>query len=155
MKTCLIAAMCEDRGIGYQNGIPWKSKEDMRFFSRTTKGNGNNAIVMGRKTGESIGSNPLPGRLNIVLGREHVTTLEKVEQMCAEANIDTLWVIGGSQIYAEYLHREKIDECYITRINGAYRCDTFFPELNDEMWDMTPFRLSNDLVVEQHIRDYK
>lgn len=152
MKTCLIAAMCENRGIGYKNRIPWNSKEDMRFFSRTTKGEGKNAVVMGRKTWESIGSTPLPGRLNIVMGRDFVRTIEEVEQLCVKANIDTLWVIGGSQIYTEYLRREKIDECYITRIVGEYCCDTFFPELH-EKWRGTLFHLADNLVVE-HITKY-
>ena len=121
----------------------------MRFFSRMTRGSGDNAVVMGRKTWESIGSKPLQGRLNIVLGRDYVTTLEEVDKLCIDADIDTLWVIGGAKVYAEYLRREKLDECHITRISGLYRCDTFLPELGDK-WEKTTIHLADDLVVEHH-----
>lgn len=155
MKTCLIVAMCDNRGIGNVNGIPWHSKEDLRFFSRVTKGGGANAIVMGRKTWESIGSNPLPGRLNIVLSRsenEFVDNIEAVDRLCLESGINTLWVIGGAQIYSEYLHRDKVDECYITRIPGAYECDTFFPELDDN-WESSIYYTSDELVVERLVQN--
>ena len=53
------------RGIGLNNGIPWRLKEDMQLFKRITMGH---PILMGRKTWESRGR-PLPGRQNIVLTR--------------------------------------------------------------------------------------
>ena len=61
----LIAAMTQDRVIGINNKIPWNIPEDMEHFKRTTT---NHAIVMGRKTFESIGR-PLPNRYNIVVSR--------------------------------------------------------------------------------------
>ena len=53
------------RGIGLNNGIPWRLKEDLQLFKRITMGH---PILMGRKTWESLGR-PLPGRQNIVLTR--------------------------------------------------------------------------------------
>ena len=60
-----IVAMAENRVIGHAGAIPWHLPEDFKFFKATTMGH---AIVMGRKTYESIGR-PLPGRENIVLSR--------------------------------------------------------------------------------------
>src|SRR6056300_225472 len=54
IKMNIIVAMCKNRGIGYRGTIPWSLKEDMRFFRNKTIGYGNNAVVMGRKTYDSI-----------------------------------------------------------------------------------------------------
>ena len=58
MQFKIIVAVCKNNGIGYKQDLPWKIKEDLRYFSKTTKGNGNNAIVMGKNTWLSIGENP-------------------------------------------------------------------------------------------------
>ncbi|MFH1417459.1 MAG: dihydrofolate reductase [Planctomycetota bacterium] len=65
MKIIIIVAMTRDRVIGRDGAIPWRDPEDMRHFKRTTTGH---AVVMGRKTFESIGK-PLPDRRNIVITR--------------------------------------------------------------------------------------
>ena len=58
----LIAAMAEERVIGIDNSLPWKLPNDMKWFRKQTMGK---PIVMGRKTFESFGAKPLPGRTNI------------------------------------------------------------------------------------------
>ena len=45
----IVAVEMGSRGIGYQNKIPWYFPEDLKDFSKVTKGNNNNAIIMGRK----------------------------------------------------------------------------------------------------------
>ena len=56
MQFKIIVATCNNNGIGINNQLPWDLiKEDMKLFSKLTTGNGNNAIIMGRKTFESIG----------------------------------------------------------------------------------------------------
>ena len=67
MNYKLIAAVCKGGGIGKNNALPWKIKEDLIHFSKLTRGNGNNAVVMGRKTWESLPGGALIGRDNIVL----------------------------------------------------------------------------------------
>jgi dihydrofolate reductase len=49
-----IVCMTPQGGIGYRNKIPWKSKLDLKYFREITEGNGNNAVVMGRKTFQSL-----------------------------------------------------------------------------------------------------
>ena len=63
MKVSLICAMATNGVIGRNNGLPWHLPEDLRYFKATTMGH---AIIMGRKTWESIGR-PLPGRTSIVV----------------------------------------------------------------------------------------
>ena len=64
----LIVAFDKKRGIGKNNLIPWYLKEDLKHFAKLTIGNKNNAIVMGRKTYESIGKD-LPNRYNIIISK--------------------------------------------------------------------------------------
>ncbi|KAJ3254043.1 dihydrofolate reductase, partial [Borealophlyctis nickersoniae] len=72
----LIVAATEAGGIGIEGRLPWRLRADMSFFARVTTHFGRqgsarppNAVIMGRKTWDSIPSKfrPLPGRLNVVL----------------------------------------------------------------------------------------
>ena len=57
-------------GIGKKNTLPWKLPSDLKMFKKiTTSGSSKNSVIMGRKTFESIGSRPLPNRLNIVISK--------------------------------------------------------------------------------------
>ena len=67
MNFKIIVAATRNFGIGYKNKLPWHIPEDLKHFSKTTIGNGNNAIIMGRNTWESIGSKPLPKRHNVIV----------------------------------------------------------------------------------------
>ena len=142
MKISMIVAMDNDCGIGFDNKLPWSVKEDMKFFRESTKGMGNNAIVMGRKTHESIGM-ILPKRENIILTRnkEYASPvldmsktnlnlvikhdIESVIEYCKSKQIDNLWIIGGSEIYKLFM--DTAEELYITKISKKYKCDTYFP----------------------------
>ena len=46
----IIVAHCNNYGIGKDNNLPWHFKTDLRYFSKKTKGDGNNAILMGKNT---------------------------------------------------------------------------------------------------------
>ena len=54
----IIVATDAARGIGIRNTLPWRLPEDLAHFKRLTSGH---AIIMGRKTFESIGR-VLPNR---------------------------------------------------------------------------------------------
>jgi dihydrofolate reductase len=66
MIISLIAVMSENRVIGRKNRMPWKLPKDRKRFHELTMGH---AVIMGRKTYESIGR-ALPGRKNIVITRQ-------------------------------------------------------------------------------------
>lgn len=71
----VVAASKNGLGIGKDGTMPWKLPGDMAYFkeltSRTRDAAKQNAVIMGRKTWESIPDKfrPLKGRLNIVLSR--------------------------------------------------------------------------------------
>jgi dihydrofolate reductase len=144
MNYKLVVAMSLNRGIGLNNKLPWNIKEDLKYFSKLTKGNGNNAIVMGKNTWNSIGSKPLPLRDNLILtssknnisGKNYCffNNINNLLEYCKNKAYETVWIIGGSSIYQQFLNLNLIEECSITVIHKDYHCDTFFPILDDTMW---------------------
>ncbi|MEJ7676875.1 MAG: dihydrofolate reductase [Segetibacter sp.] len=67
MLISLIAAASTNNVIGKNNQLPWHLPVDLKFFKNTTWGM---PVIMGRKTFESNGNKPLPGRINIVITKE-------------------------------------------------------------------------------------
>ncbi|MCW0220106.1 MAG: dihydrofolate reductase [Prosthecobacter sp.] len=126
-RLVAIVAMASNRVIGRAGSLPWHFPEDLKFFKRTTLGH---PILMGRTTFESIGR-PLPGRQNIVLSRtmeprEGITVIHHVSELAAVCpDAETLFVIGGAQVYAELL--PQCDGLYLTLVKEAYEGDTFLP----------------------------
>lgn len=131
----IIVAIAQNGTIGDKNSLLWHIKEDMRFFRTTTSGH---AVIMGRKTFESLGSKPLPKRTNIVITRadrnfEGALTAHSLEEAVAMAEgDDEIFIIGGAQIYAEAL--KLADRMYITRVEHDYDGDTVFPEIDFSQW---------------------
>lgn len=140
MKYNLIVATDKNNGIGKGNEMPWYYPEDLKYFSKTTKGKclNMNAVVMGRKTYESIGRT-LPGRVNYVLSRslkrenvdKQIKLFDDFEELLKDVEkkeFNDCWIIGGAEIYNLFLKKtDMISEVYLTKINKDYNCDTFFP----------------------------
>ena len=122
--------MSKNRVIGDSNTLIWHLPEDLKRFKKLTTGN---AIVMGRKTYESIGK-PLPNRRNIIITRDinySVNGCEVVNSL-EEAFLLTgsdCFVIGGGEIYKQSL--DKTDRIHLTLIDKEFEGDTTFPEIGD------------------------
>ena len=120
-----------DQVIGKDNTLPWKIKEDMVWFREQTA---RNAIVMGRKTHESIGR-VLPNRDNIILssdpeykveGAHTFTNLESALKFANHRNCE-VFIIGGESLYTQLI--DRVDRLYITYIKDKkYEGDVFFPK---------------------------
>ncbi len=155
----MIVALCRGGGIGYQGTLPWsKIERDLRFFSEMTRSSTfpyNSAVVMGRKTWESIPATaqPLPFRDNFVVSALHdhdhdrdapapehttgVTFIKNLSEMHSYAsNYDVVWFIGGASIYEQVLASSSsssssplfpVDDIYITFVDESYEHDTAFP----------------------------
>lgn len=149
-KYNLIVAMCRNNGIGSQGKIPWHIKKDLHYFAKITKGDGHNAVIMGNNTWKSIPEvtsipyiKGLPCRDNFVLSRQSASNRLKTFTSLASLetyltlhanNYESLWVIGGAQIYKQFLEANKINKCYVTYIDKEFDCDTFFPDLDMAVW---------------------
>lgn len=131
-----IVAMAENRIIGRAGGMPWHIPEDFKFFKSTTMGH---AMIMGRKTWESIGR-PLPGRLSVVVTRNPdfkvppdvvvKPNLDDAIKFCEE-NQDKwgseCFIVGGGELYKQSL--SKVDRIYLTEIHQNIEGDTKYPEI--------------------------
>lgn len=129
------------RGIGLNNAIPWRLKEDMLLFKSLTMGH---PILMGRKTWESLGR-PLPGRQNIVLTRNAayeaegavvITDLSQLESV--ELQDPEIMVIGGAQLYARLL--PQMQRLHVSEVQGTHEVDTWFPEFAQYFTTRTPLQ---------------
>ncbi|MEM7361721.1 MAG: dihydrofolate reductase [Bacteroidota bacterium] len=139
MKKSIIVAMSKNRVIGINNQLPWDMPADMRYFKRMTIGC---PIIMGRKTFESMGKKPLPGRNNIILMRTPPTSspqgcdiaceLKEAFEKAAKTGAKEIFVIGGGRVYEQAL--PMVDTLYITEIDAHIQGDTYFPDFDRSQW---------------------
>lgn len=136
MSINIIAAMAKNGVIGFNGGIPWHIPKDLRYFKNMTSGK-NSAIVMGRKTWDSLPVKPLPNRRNFVLTKNnfHSTfpdglVLKEPDDVIRLRKIySNIWIIGGESIYKEYINKPYIERLYLTEIADEYKGDTYFPKI--------------------------
>lgn len=117
--------------IGRNNQLPWpKNPADLKFFKETTM---NGTLIMGRKTFESLGRRPLPGRENIVLSASpldvsaEVKVCHSLEDALTVASKENVFIIGGAEVYRQTM--DKIEGIYLTQIGGSYLGDTKYPSI--------------------------
>jgi len=148
MIYSLILASTLEGGIGINNEIPWNIKDDMKNFKKITTNINcyfkKNAIIMGRKTWESLPNKPLKDRINIIISsnpKKLENEIDKETTFCfnnideafsyCENNllIDKVFVIGGKSLYDICLSNEKyskyIEYIHLSLIIKRYKCDTF------------------------------
>jgi len=150
----IIVAADENNGIGKNNTLPWNLKGDMKYFKTiTTKVFSDkemNAVIMGRNTWESIPEKyrPLPNRINVVLSTQlgfirqlplneniiHSNGLNAaLKYINSIHNINETFVIGGASLYREALTHPDLQTVYLTRIHNKFDCDTYIPELPNDL----------------------
>ncbi|MCL4375080.1 dihydrofolate reductase [Patescibacteria group bacterium] len=137
----IIAAIGPNRELGKDNKLLWHIPADLKRFKELTQGH---AVIMGRKTFESIGK-PLPNRYNVVVTHDRhwkpvssVDYLTEVE-VChsleeaisraaglSDSEGKEIFIIGGAQIYQQAI--KLADRLYLTVVKGKYDADVFFPE---------------------------
>lgn len=134
-----VVAMAQNKVIGKDNHLPWHFSADLKFFKQLTM---ENAVIMGRKTFESIVERlgkPLPNRKNIVLTRQSqaeissknlikedwfaVGSMEEALKLIPEGKKG--FIIGGAEVYRQTI--DKIDGIYLTKIHQDFEGDAFYP----------------------------
>lgn len=135
----IIVAVAENGAIGKDNQLLWRLSDDLKQFKALTTGH---AVIMGRKTFESIGK-PLHNRTNIVITRqgkvsndESVLTANSIKKAIEIAKRlkgdEEIFIIGGGNIYEQSLG--ITDKIYLTEVKVTIDGDTYFPKLKDDEW---------------------
>lgn len=132
----LIAARARNHAIGKGNDIPWHVPEDLNLFKQETLGG---AIIMGRRTWESLPFKPLKNRLNVVVSRDksladHVcSSIEEAVKTCYDQGYNRVYGIGGETIYRDLL--PIADRLMLTEVDLSIDdADAFFPEFDEANW---------------------
>jgi dihydrofolate reductase len=147
----IVVAADQNRGIGIDGELPWRLKDDMRFFkevtTKTKDKDKQNMVIMGRTTWESIPEDhrPLSGRKNVILTRNpsypvdgslRAASLHEAIEM-ADDSIETCYIIGGGSVYQQIINDPLLTGIYLTRIKKIYKCDTFFPSIPEKFSKVT------------------
>lgn len=137
MIKSIMVARSDNGVIGKDNDLVWHMPADLKYFKETTSGH---FVAMGRKTYQSV-DKPLPGRINIIITRQDdfyrenciVThSLEEALTLGEQNGQQEIFILGGAQIYK--LALDVADRIYLTEIHGEFEGDTFFPEIDHNIW---------------------
>lgn len=142
IRLSLIVAQGRNRVIGSAGQLPWRLKDDLAHFKRTTMGA---PVIMGRKTWESLPKRPLPGRPNIVISRDWnydaaearvyssvSPAINAAKAMALRAGQPEVFIIGGAAIYE--LALPLADRIYLTEVDAEPEGDVFFPVVGQARW---------------------
>ena len=127
---------CDDYGGVSKNGtLPWPNNStDLKWFKDNTAGH---IVIMGSITwNDPHMPRPLPKRKNVLATTQprnypdadiyiSGNLSESIVKIAKDYPQLITWVIGGPKIIEQTL--DVIDEFYLSRIPGAYACDTFLP----------------------------
>jgi dihydrofolate reductase len=145
-RFAIVVAADEAGGIGKNGQLPWRLSRDMAYFKKLTSeppGPGlRNAVIMGRKTWDSIPDRfrPLPERINVVISRQASLRLVKdviraasfdraLAAIDALPNIGRTFVIGGGEVFREAITHPELQCVYVTRVHATLDCDTFLAQI--------------------------
>ena len=137
-EISIVAAVADNYAIGKGNKLPWHLPADLKHFRELTTGH---AVVMGKRTFESLPNGPLPNRRNVVLtsvmsegvneGYFEADSLEDAFYLCEKE--EKVFIVGGAAVYRQSL--EIADSLYITWVHHEFSADIYFPEVDFSKWD--------------------
>ncbi|SFB48872.1 dihydrofolate reductase [Rhizobium sp. NFR07] len=144
VPVSIVVAMSENGVIGRDGDMPWRLSTDLKRFKALTLGK---PVVVGRKTLESFGGKPLPGRPHVIVTRNPdfvvegavtVTSIEEglavAQKIAAETGAGEVAVIGGGEIYKQAMHAADI--LYVTHVETVIDDgDTMFPDIDSALFD--------------------
>lgn len=153
MKFSIILAVDDKNWLWKDNNLAWKISGDLKYFknitSKTTDLAKMNAVVMWRKTRDSIPSKyrPLSQRVNCILTRSiknddiwspiddfvlYFNSLEHcLSELESKQNVEEIFIIGWASIFNQVLDNPMLDKIYLTKVKWDYDCDVFFDWIPD------------------------
>lgn len=157
VKLSFVVAASTNNAIGKNNQLLWHLPNDLAFFKNITWGM---PVLMGRKTFESIQSNPLKGRRNLILthdalftteGAYVVHSIDQGMQFAFENHYQELMILGGAKVYQQTIALAQ--KIYLTRVHAIFEdADAFIPEIKKNEWELVA---NEDFFKdEKHAYDY-
>ncbi|KAK1747486.1 bifunctional dihydrofolate reductase/thymidylate synthase, partial [Skeletonema marinoi] len=147
--AAVVAAAAGSRGIGFQGKLPWRLPGDMNHFKQVTSTPPSpdriNAVIMGRKTWDSIPSKfrPLDGRVNVILSRKGAEGVEgaegnkfvlvaksmeeAMEQLKSRPDHGTTFIIGGGEIYNQAMTSGLVKRVVYTNVRAYQKIPNLMP----------------------------
>lgn len=143
----LVGTLTSKGVVGEQNQLLFNSSEGRKLLSDIVVGDGDNIVVMGRKTYESI-DKTLSNTTNIIVTTDEDYKVENgvvahsVEEVLRLTTVlpNSIYVVGGKEIYkqfmpvADFFHAIALDDNKIT--GGHYRFDQMTATIGNEMISM-------------------
>lgn len=138
----IIVCINKNYSIGNGNDLMYHLSNDLKRFKELTN---NNIVVMGRKTYESLPKKPLPNRINVILtsnkdynasGCIIKTSIKDVLELYDNYYPDKiLYIIGGGEIYKQFLDNDLVDTMEITIVDDDSDGKVKFPNfMLDSKW---------------------
>ena len=121
------------------------------------KSNGNNLLIMGRKTYESIPQKfrPLPDRRNIVLTHnteykeKNIEVINDIDHIINNSENDVYkFVTGGSSLYNNFMNFNICTRIYLTEVLGDFGCNVFINKIPQEFIEIS----CSDWHIENNIK---
>jgi dihydrofolate reductase len=144
VPVSIFVAVSRNNVIGRDGDMPWRLSTDLKRFKAMTLGK---PMIVGRKTLDSFGGQPLPGRPHVVVTRNQdlevdgarlagslEEALAAARQIAAETGAEEIGILGGGQIYAQALG--LADRLYVTHVEvDISEGDAFFPNIDPEVFE--------------------
>ncbi|MDD6466706.1 MAG: dihydrofolate reductase [Erysipelotrichaceae bacterium] len=152
----LIVAMDPNQGIGIRSFLPWRIKEDLQLFKRTTE---HHTIVMGETTFLGL-PKPLPNRHTIVISRNPDLKFDHLD-VSVEHDLyalfdrfqhseEVVYICGGASIYQQAL--PYVQKLCISHVKKNYEVDTWFPPINWSMFEMVKEVEYDEFIYREYLR---
>ena len=140
MHIFIIAAVAENGVIGSNGNLAWHLPADQEFFFNQIK---DAMLISGRTSFESAHGSQTFQELDRVIiltrqenyqvpGAKIVNNLPDAFTFAHSSTYREIAVLGGAKVYEEAIN--QVDELLITEIHQSFEGDTFFPEIDQEVW---------------------
>ncbi|MBW9055327.1 dihydrofolate reductase [Rhizobium mesosinicum] len=145
IRKTIFVAVARNGVIGRDGDMPWRLSTDLKRFKAMTVGK---PVVVGRKTFESFGGKPLPGRQHVVISRDadidfpdvHMArsldeAIVAAENLARKQGENEISILGGGQIYAQAIG--FANRMCVTHVEADVEGDTSFPDIDPAVWVAT------------------
>ncbi|XP_077324603.1 dihydrofolate reductase-like [Lithobates pipiens] len=152
----LIAAACNNMGIGLNGNLPWNLPNEFQYLlnklTTVEQPGKKNLLVWGRTSFESFDENLLPLANTVTalmtrklsdlpkyahyICRNEEEVMELLSKPPLSEEIETVWVLGGVECYKNMMKHPACSHIYFTDIMANFECDTFFPEFDKDIFKL-------------------